>query len=93
MVRRTPMLSPDFVALLVCPTSQQPLVYFPRGAADRTEDDAFLLCPASGLRYRVEHGVPVLLADEAERVPQDMVSTLVARARTLGLTVPTTSRH
>ena len=79
------MLSDDLVAHLVCPTSKQPLVYFPRGEADRSEAEGFLLAPAAGLRYRIENGVPVLLAEEAEQVPQTTVAALLARARELGI--------
>jgi uncharacterized protein YbaR (Trm112 family) len=55
--------------VLVCPKSKQPLVYF--------EQEGFLLCPASRLRYRIEDGVPVLLVDEATEVTQADVDRLV----------------
>ena len=80
------MALPDsLVAILVCPKTKQPLVYFPRGEADRDEADAFLLAPSARLRYRIEAGVPVLLVDEAEELTADATAKLVARARQLGL--------
>lgn len=84
------MLPDDLLAVLACPKSKQPLIYFPRGDADSREDDAFLVCPASKLRYRVERGVPVLLVDEAEALSDQQVSGLVSRAKELGLAIPTT---
>ena len=82
------MLPDQLLALLVCPTSKQPLVYFPRGEADRDEAEAFLLCPVSQLRYSIEDDVPGLLAEEAVRVTAAIVDQLLARARELGLPVP-----
>lgn len=82
------MLPAELVDLLVCPQSKQPLIYFPRGEADRDEADGFLLCPASRLRYAVQDGVPVLLADEATAVTPAAVEVLLARARALGLPTP-----
>jgi uncharacterized protein YbaR (Trm112 family) len=80
---------PDaLIEVLVCPKSKQPLIYFPRGEADRDEAEAFLLCPASRLRYPVQNGVPVMLVDEAIRVDVAAVEVLVARARQLGLRLP-----
>jgi uncharacterized protein YbaR (Trm112 family) len=57
----------------VCPKSTLPLVFF----ADR----GFYLCPGSRLRYRVEHGIPVLLVEEAEEVPAAEVERLMASHR------------
>lgn len=69
-------LAPELLAVLVCPKSKQPLIYF--------EADGFLLCPASRLRYRIDDGVPVLLAEEATEVPPSEVEGLVQRAKDLG---------
>jgi uncharacterized protein YbaR (Trm112 family) len=82
------VLAADLVSILVCPKTKQPLVYFPRGEPDRDEADAFLLCPASRLRYRIEDGVPVLLVEEAEELAVAEIDRLVALARSLGLRVP-----
>ncbi|MBE7448040.1 MAG: Trm112 family protein [Kofleriaceae bacterium] len=78
-------LSPDLLAALVCPESRQPLLYFAGGEAGDQPDQAFLLCEASGLRYRIDGGVPVLLVEEAERLEARELERLVARARVLGL--------
>ncbi|TMQ05731.1 MAG: Trm112 family protein [Deltaproteobacteria bacterium] len=80
------------VEVLVCPKSKQPLIYFPRGEADRDEADGFLLCPASRLRYPVQEGVPVMLIEEAVAVDAATVEALVGRARQLGLKVPDLAR-
>ena len=82
------MLPDALLELLVCPKSTQPLVYFPRGEADRDETDAFLLCPASRLRYPIHDGVPMMLIDEATEITAAAVEALLARARQLGLPVP-----
>ena len=82
------VLAPELVALLVCPTSKQPLVYFPRGEGGQTEAEGFLLCPAAKLRYRIDQGVPVLLAEDAETVEPAALARLLARARELGIKLP-----
>lgn len=82
------MLSDAFVAALVCPKSKQPLIYFPKGEDNRDEATAFLVCVASKLRYRIERGVPVMLVDDAELLPDARVIALVDRAKSLGLRVP-----
>jgi uncharacterized protein YbaR (Trm112 family) len=80
---------PDaLLEVLVCPKSKQPLIYFPRGEADRDEAEAFLLCPASRLRYPIHDGVPVMLVDEAVGVDAAGAEVLVTRARQLGLRLP-----
>jgi uncharacterized protein YbaR (Trm112 family) len=79
------VLDGDLLALLRCPRSRAPLLYFPRGEEDRDEADAFLLCPSARLRYRIEHDVPVLLVDEAEELPERDVARLLERAKALGI--------
>jgi uncharacterized protein YbaR (Trm112 family) len=86
------VLPNDLVEVLVCPKSKQPLIYFPRGEADRDEAEAFLLCPASRLRYPIQDGVPVMLIEEAIEVTAQAVEALLARARQLGLRVPGAQR-
>jgi uncharacterized protein YbaR (Trm112 family) len=78
-------LPDSLVAILVCPKTKQPLVYFPRGEADRDEADAFLFAPSAELRYRIEGGVPVLLVDEAEKLSAERAKQLLTRAKQLGL--------
>ena len=82
------MLDSHFLAILVCPKSKQPLIYFPKGEEDRDEAEAFLLCPASRLRYRIDGGVPALLVEEATEVAASEVDRLLARARQLKLPIP-----
>jgi uncharacterized protein YbaR (Trm112 family) len=82
------MLPAELLEVLVCVRSRAPLIYFPRGDADDDEARGFLLCPASRLRYRIEAGVAVMLAEEAEELPAREVDRLVARARALGLAIP-----
>ena len=82
------MLSPDLVAILVCPKSKQPMIYFPRGDDDRDEAQAFLVCPMSRLRYRIEADVPVRLVDEASELAPAEIDRLIGRAKQLGLRVP-----
>jgi uncharacterized protein YbaR (Trm112 family) len=79
------VLADALLDVLVCPKSKQPLIYFPRGEEGRDEAQAFLLCPASRLRYPIRDGVPVMLVDEATRIEPAQVAALVTRARELGL--------
>ena len=79
------MLADALLEVLVCPKSKQPLIYFPRGEDDRDEAEAFLLCPASRLRYPIRDGVPVMLVDEAVEVTQAESDLLVNKAKDLGL--------
>jgi uncharacterized protein len=67
----------ELLDVLVCPKSKQPLVYF--------ESDSFLFCPASGLKYRIDNGVPVLLVEEATKIEPKEAAALVKRAKDLGL--------
>jgi uncharacterized protein YbaR (Trm112 family) len=78
-------LAPELLAILVCPASRAPLYYFPAGERGDRPEDAFLFCPASRRRYRVDGDIPVLLIDEATELPAAEASRLEARARELGL--------
>jgi uncharacterized protein YbaR (Trm112 family) len=78
------MLSPSLLAVLACPKSKQPLVYFPRGERDDDEAHGFLFCPGSRLKYRIEDSVPVLLVDEAEELAAADADRLLGRAKELG---------
>ena len=74
------MPTPEFLAKLVCPVSGKPVIYF-------ATDDA-IVCPASRLRYRIDVGVPVMLADEAQALDDAELARWLARARDLGLPIP-----
>jgi uncharacterized protein YbaR (Trm112 family) len=50
-------LSPQLLAILVCPKCKGPLEY--------REPDAALLCNQSQLRYPVRDDIPIMLLDEA----------------------------
>lgn len=65
-------LDPELLEILVCPESKRPLIYF--------EQEEFLFCPDSKLKYRVEDGIPVMLIDEAERLSDEEARELMARA-------------
>jgi uncharacterized protein YbaR (Trm112 family) len=72
-------LSPDLLAILVCPESKQPLLHAPAGVEGA---DEFLFCPASRLKFRIDDGIPVLLVDEAERLDTAAAETLASRLAT-----------
>jgi uncharacterized protein YbaR (Trm112 family) len=82
------VLSPAFVQIMRCPVSKAPVIYFPLGEANDREDAAFIVCPTSRLKYRIDAGVPVFLAEEATELPQNEIARLVERAKQLGLSVP-----
>ena len=50
--------------------------------------DDVVVCPASRLRYRIDAGVPVMLADEAQQLDDAELARWLARARDLGLPIP-----
>ena len=52
-------ISPDLLAILVCPLCKGDLVYDP--AAET------LTCNADRLRFRIEDEIPVMLVNEAEK--------------------------
>jgi hypothetical protein len=52
-------LSPDLLAILVCPACKKDLIY--DGSA------ATLTCQACRLRYKVVDDIPVMLVEEAEK--------------------------
>ena len=80
------------LGMLACPESHQPLLYFAGGERGDQPEAAFLLCPSSRLRYRIESGIAVLLVDEAERLAPAEVDRLVGRARELGIDLGRDSR-
>jgi len=70
-------LDPELLDILACPESKAPLVYF--------ENEGFLFCPKSKLKYPVQDGIPVMLIDEAERVDDAAASKLMSDAKARGL--------
>ena len=53
-------LSPDLVAILVCPQCKGTLTLEPA--------ETGFICSACRLRYHVREGIPVMLVDEAEQI-------------------------
>jgi len=78
-------LSADLLAVLACPESKEPLLYFAGGEDGKQPDGSFLLAAGSRLRYRIEGDVPVMLVEEAERLEAKDVERLVKRADALGI--------
>ena len=78
-------LSAELLAVLACPETKEPLVYFAGGEDGKQEEAAFLLSPGARLRYRIEAGVPVMLVEEAERLEAKDVERLLKRAEVLGI--------
>ena len=70
-------LDQKLLDILVCPESKDPLVYF--------EEEGFLFCPTSKLKYEVRDDIPVMLIDEAERVDETTTEALIQDARSRGL--------
>ena len=65
-------IDPQLLEILVCPESKKPLVYF--------EEEGFLFCPDSRLKYRIDDDIPVMLVDEAERLDDKAAAALMKRA-------------
>jgi uncharacterized protein YbaR (Trm112 family) len=79
------LLPTDLLAVLACPESKAPLLYFAGGESGKDEAAAFLFCPTSRLCYRIEGGIPVLLIEEAERISEAASAALVAKAKALAI--------
>ena len=78
-------LSLDLLAVLACPESKEPLLYFAAGEDGKQPEADFLLSPGSRLRYRIGGDVPVMLVEEAERLEAKDVERLVKQADVLGI--------
>ena len=57
------MIDKKLLSILVCPVSKAPLVY--------DEEKQELVCKASGLAYPIRDGIPVMLEDEARKLPPE----------------------
>ena len=68
-------IAPELLSILACPESKAPLVLGEEGGA------AFLFCPTSRLKYRIEGDVPVLLIEEAERLDERAAAGLMERLK------------
>jgi len=72
-------LNSELLDILVCPESKKPLIYF--------EDDDFLFCPDSRLKYPIKDGIPQMLVEEAEEVSQEESERLQQEAEEKSLTI------
>ncbi|HLY96555.1 MAG TPA: Trm112 family protein [Sideroxyarcus sp.] len=54
--------------ILVCPLCKSPLVY--------RKSEQELVCKADRLAYRIDDGIPVMLADEARKLTAEEVDAL-----------------
>jgi uncharacterized protein YbaR (Trm112 family) len=61
-------MDPKLLDILVCPLCKSPLVY--QKAAQE------LICKADRLAYKIEDGIPVMLADEARKLSAEEVARL-----------------
>jgi uncharacterized protein len=60
--------------ILVCPIDKRGLLYF--------ADEALLYNPRLRRSYRIENGIPVMLAQQGAPVPDEEHARLLERART-----------
>ncbi|MGE5292856.1 MAG: Trm112 family protein [Micromonosporaceae bacterium] len=65
-------LEDALLGILVCPIDKRGLLYFP--------DEASLYNPRLRRLYRIEDDVPLMLADEAQPVPEEEHKRLLKRA-------------
>lgn len=72
-------LDSELLDILVCPESKEPLIYF--------EDEEFLYCPASQLKYPIKDDIPQMLAEEAEQINDEEAADLEAEAEERDLRV------
>ena len=61
------MLDPKLLDILACPTC--------RNAVVPDEGHTWLYCNSCHVRYRIEGDIPIMLPDEAEKVPGDEAVT------------------
>lgn len=62
------MISKDFLTLLVCPVSKQPLIPSPDGAE--------LWCIASNMAYPVADDIPILLEERGRKLTAEETASL-----------------
>jgi uncharacterized protein YbaR (Trm112 family) len=56
-------MDPKLLDVLVCPLCKGPLVY--------RRNEAELICKADRLAYPIRDGIPVMLEDDARKLPAD----------------------
>ncbi len=62
------MIDKELLDKLVCPKSKEKVEF--REAAAGEDVDGWLECKASGLRYPIREGIPIMLIDEAQPIPE-----------------------
>jgi uncharacterized protein YbaR (Trm112 family) len=70
-------LDPQLLEILACPEDKGPLLYF--------ADEDSLYNPRLRRRYHIREGIPVMLIDEAEAVPDTEHDRLMAKAEADGI--------
>lgn len=70
-------LDARLLEILACPSDKGPLLYF--------ADEECLYNPRLRLRYRVDDGIPVMLADEAASIGDTEHGRLMAKAEADGV--------
>jgi uncharacterized protein YbaR (Trm112 family) len=70
-------LDPMLLEILACPEDKGPLLYF--------ADEDSLYNPRLRRRYAIRDGIPVMLIDEAETVPDAEHDRLAAKAEAEGI--------
>ncbi len=70
-------LDPLLLEILACPEDKGPLLYF--------SDEDSLYNPRLHRRYAIRDGIPVMLIDEAETVPDEEHERLMAKAEAEGI--------
>jgi uncharacterized protein YbaR (Trm112 family) len=60
MQTKSAMLSSELLDILACPIC--------KGVFSPLDEETSLHCPPCGLRFPIRNGIPVMLADEAEKV-------------------------
>ena len=70
-------LDPRLLEILACPEDKGPLYYL--------ADESALYNPRLRRRYHVRDGIPVMLVDEAETVPDAEHERILAKVATEGL--------
>ena len=71
------VLPEELLAILACPVDKGDLLYL--------ADENLLYNPRLRRVYRIEDGIPVLLAERAESVPESEHKRLIARKGDAGL--------
>lgn len=71
-------LDARLLEILACPSDKGPLLYF--------ADEESLYNPRLRLRYRVDDGIPVMLADEADSIDDTEHERLMVKAEADGVT-------